>query len=77
MGRLLALSGLLSVVLGILLIAAPEAGALALLWWIGAFAIVFGVLTGNARVPPQGSEGPAWPPARPPEIASALVAVPR
>jgi uncharacterized membrane protein HdeD (DUF308 family) len=57
-GRLLALSGLLSVVLGILLIAAPGAGALALLWWIGAFAIVFGVLTGNARVPPQGSEGP-------------------
>jgi uncharacterized membrane protein HdeD (DUF308 family) len=44
-GRLLALSGLLSVVLGILLIPAPGAGALALLWWICVFAIVFGVLT--------------------------------
>jgi uncharacterized membrane protein HdeD (DUF308 family) len=42
---MLALSGLLSVVLGGLLIAAPGAGALAVLWWIGAFAIVFGVLT--------------------------------
>jgi uncharacterized membrane protein HdeD (DUF308 family) len=42
---LLALSGVLSVALGVLLIAAPGAGALALLWWIGAFAIVFGVLT--------------------------------
>jgi uncharacterized membrane protein HdeD (DUF308 family) len=42
---LLALSGVLSVALGVLLIAAPGAGALALLWWIGAFAIVFGALT--------------------------------
>ena len=42
---LLALGGVLSVVLGVFLIAAPGAGALALLWWIGAFAIVFGVLT--------------------------------
>jgi uncharacterized membrane protein HdeD (DUF308 family) len=41
----LALSGLLSVVLGVLLVVAPGAGALAVLWWIGAFAIVFGVLT--------------------------------
>jgi uncharacterized membrane protein HdeD (DUF308 family) len=42
---MLALSGLLSVVLGVLLVVAPGAGALAVLWWIGAFAIVFGVLT--------------------------------
>jgi uncharacterized membrane protein HdeD (DUF308 family) len=42
---LLALSGLLSVVLGVFLFMAPGAGALAVLWWIGAFSIVFGVLT--------------------------------
>jgi uncharacterized membrane protein HdeD (DUF308 family) len=42
---LLALSGLLSLVLGLVLIVAPGAGVLAVLWWIGAFAIVFGVLT--------------------------------
>lgn len=42
---LLAMSGLLSVLLGLFLFAAPGAGALAVLWWIGAAAIVFGVLT--------------------------------
>ena len=42
---LLALSGLLSLALGVVLVVAPGAGALAVLWWIGAFAIVFGVLT--------------------------------
>ena len=41
---LLALNGLLSVALGVLLIVAPGAGALALLWWIGGFAIVAGIL---------------------------------
>jgi uncharacterized membrane protein HdeD (DUF308 family) len=42
---LLGLAGALSVVLGLFLFAAPGAGAIAVLWWIGAFAIVFGVLT--------------------------------
>ena len=42
---LLGLSGLLSLALGVVLMAAPGAGALAVLWWIGGFAIVFGVLT--------------------------------
>jgi uncharacterized membrane protein HdeD (DUF308 family) len=42
---LLALSGLLSLALGVVLVVAPGAGALAVLWWIGAFAIVFGALT--------------------------------
>jgi len=40
----LALSGALSVTLGVLIMMAPGAGALALVLWIGAFAIVFGVL---------------------------------
>jgi uncharacterized membrane protein HdeD (DUF308 family) len=42
---MLALSGVLSVLLGVVLILAPGAGALAVIWWIGAAAIVFGVLT--------------------------------
>jgi uncharacterized membrane protein HdeD (DUF308 family) len=42
---LLALSGLASVALGVLLFLFPGPGVLAVLWWIGAFAIVAGVLT--------------------------------
>jgi uncharacterized membrane protein HdeD (DUF308 family) len=42
---LLALSGVFSVLLGVVLILAPGAGALAVIWWIGAASIVFGVLT--------------------------------
>ena len=42
--RLVLLGGLMSVVFGILLAAHPEAGALALLWLIAAFAILSGIL---------------------------------
>jgi len=41
---LLILSGLASVGFGVLLMAMPGAGALALLWVIAAYAIMFGVL---------------------------------
>lgn len=41
---LLALNGVLSVLLGVALVVAPGAGALAVLWLIGVFAIVVGIL---------------------------------
>src|SRR5262250_1937486 len=39
----LAFAGVLSVVFGVLIMAAPAAGALVLVLWIGAYAVVFGV----------------------------------
>lgn len=39
-----ALSGLLSIVFGVFVLAQPGAGALALVWLIGGYAVVFGVL---------------------------------
>jgi len=41
---LMVLSGLLSVVFGVLLVVFPSAGAVSLVWLIGAYAIFFGVL---------------------------------
>ncbi len=41
---LLALGGVASVVFGALLVLFPGAGALAVIWWIGAYAVVFGAL---------------------------------
>lgn len=41
---MMVLSGLLSVVFGVLLVVFPSAGAVSLVWLIGAYAIFFGVL---------------------------------
>jgi uncharacterized membrane protein HdeD (DUF308 family) len=41
---LLALSGALSVVFGLVVVAFPGTGALALAWWIGAYALVLGII---------------------------------
>jgi uncharacterized membrane protein HdeD (DUF308 family) len=41
---LLALSGIASLVLGILMLSLPLAGPLAIAYWVGAYAFVFGVL---------------------------------
>jgi uncharacterized membrane protein HdeD (DUF308 family) len=41
---LLVLAGIASVAFGVLLILQPAAGALLLVWWVGAYAIVLGIL---------------------------------
>ena len=40
----LVLAGVLSLLLGFVMLLRPHVGALALVWWIGAFAIMFGML---------------------------------
>ncbi len=44
MGWLLALAGVLSILLGIILFARPVAGILSLVWLIGIYAIIWGIL---------------------------------
>ncbi len=39
----LAFAGIMSIAFGVLLILAPIAGAVVLTWWLGAYAIVFGI----------------------------------
>ena len=41
---LLILAGIASVAFGVILFLQPAAGALALIWWIGAWALIFGIL---------------------------------
>jgi uncharacterized membrane protein HdeD (DUF308 family) len=40
----LALAGIASIAFGVILLIAPVAGAIVLTWWIGAYALVFGIL---------------------------------
>ena len=42
---LMILSGILSIIFGILLIAQPDAGAISIVWLLGAYALLFGILT--------------------------------
>lgn len=41
---LLALTGIVSIVFGVLIYIAPIAGAVVIVWWLAAYALVFGVL---------------------------------
>jgi uncharacterized membrane protein HdeD (DUF308 family) len=42
---LLILSGIVSIIFGALLIAQPGAGAISIVWLLGAYALIFGILT--------------------------------
>jgi uncharacterized membrane protein HdeD (DUF308 family) len=56
---LLGLTGILSVIFGIVVFARPQAGALAVVWMIGSYAIVFGALliALGLRLKPHASGG--------------------
>jgi uncharacterized membrane protein HdeD (DUF308 family) len=41
---LLVVSGLLSIVLGVILLVQPAVGVIALAWWLGAYALLFGIM---------------------------------
>jgi uncharacterized membrane protein HdeD (DUF308 family) len=61
----LALGGLVSIIYGVLLVVAPMIGALVLTWWLGAYALIFGValivlafrLKAQRRDRPQSATG--------------------
>lgn len=41
---LLGLAGVVSIALGVLMLVNPTAGAISVTWWIGAYALIFGIL---------------------------------
>lgn len=59
---LLALSGLVSLVWGVLLWLSPIAGALVLTWWLGGYALVFGALLLVLAFNLRGRRGSPLPP---------------
>ena len=83
-GWMLGLAGILSIVFGLLLFAFPGSGALALMWTIGAYAIVFGaVLVGfglelrrlhRGKVQPMAVTGAPTPEAGPATAAAGATA---
>lgn len=58
---LLALAGVVSIVWGILLWLSPIAGALVLTWWLGGYALVFGVVMLVLAFRLRGRRGGAFP----------------
>ena len=55
---LLILSGFLSIVLGVVLLLQPTAGVIALAWWLGIYALLFGITLVGAAFRLRG-RGPA------------------
>jgi uncharacterized membrane protein HdeD (DUF308 family) len=62
---LLGLAGVLSIVLGVLLFARPGPGALALVYWIGGYAFIFGVALVALSFRVRTWERTHWVPTRP------------
>jgi len=58
---MLALAGLLSIAFGVIVFMRPPAAALALVWWIGSYAIVFGALLIGVGIRMRRLVGPGRP----------------
>ena len=67
----LALGGIVSIVWGVLLIMAPGAAALVMTWWLGGYALIFGVMLLVLGFRLRGHKD-AGPPPRPGSAAAAV-----
>lgn len=68
---LLVLSGVVSIVFGVLLAMAPILGAVVLTWWLGAYAVVFGVMLIALAFRLRARKGTPTASGPPPETAAA------